>query len=456
MSSNNEHIFNDFANVRLAEDISASDVSITLVEGFVRQLEEGWSSGEEFYITLVDSAGNREVVKVTGISGNTLTVTRAQDGTSARAWYAGTLINQRLVADSIGEFWQKAAHRSIDYNPHGLLSAAFPGEKALQTGAQACHNRWWKNVGGTNWRLIAGTICANEYKNGDGYVFEYPTMKVFGGLQVGITYLVDNDEYDPDTWTSKADLPLPARHRHAGTTILSKAYAIDGDAGYYLGDNDEYQSDAWTSRADDPYGGSKRYAVAITLYDEGYRIGGYTGSYLRRNDKYTPPTDTWSVKTQMPTPTRENLAAIELEPYGYVFGGRTTGTSIPDTDEYDGVFDTWDSKTDVPYGSTGVRGLTAVPLLGIGYVFGGIDQGNTRLRDAQSYDPDTWTSKTDMPLPARNQPASNVYSDIAYLFGGEDGDFSYINDTDEYDPDTWTSKTNMAKNHGSAASASST
>ena len=37
------------------------------------------------YMTLEDSSLNTEVVKVTGISSNTLTIARAQDGTSARA-----------------------------------------------------------------------------------------------------------------------------------------------------------------------------------------------------------------------------------------------------------------------------------------------------------------------------------------------------------------------------------
>ena len=40
---------------------------------------------------------------------------------------------------------------------------------------------------------------------------------VYGGYSGG--YLQDCDEYSPDTWTSKTDMPSPGRHRSAASTI---------------------------------------------------------------------------------------------------------------------------------------------------------------------------------------------------------------------------------------------
>lgn len=171
MISNAEHIFNDFVNIRLLDDIFASDMTVRIVEGFARQIMEEWTSGDEIYLTFVDSAAKREIVKVTDISGDTLTVTRGQDGTAARAWYAGTLINQRVPNVNLERIMQKHIPRTVTEFPHGSLVPNYPGEKILYD------DRWWKasgTIGGadeTNWRLIAGTIDPDtEEYDEDGYV----------------------------------------------------------------------------------------------------------------------------------------------------------------------------------------------------------------------------------------------------------------------------------------------
>lgn len=56
-----------------------------------------------FYMTLEDSSLNTEVVKVTGISSNTLTIARAQDNTSARAFASGDKAELRLPAKALAD-----------------------------------------------------------------------------------------------------------------------------------------------------------------------------------------------------------------------------------------------------------------------------------------------------------------------------------------------------------------
>ena len=73
-----------------------------------------------------------------------------------------------------------------------------------------------------------------------------------------------------------------------------------------------------------------------------------------------------------------------------------------------------------------------------GYVYGGYD-GSSYLQDTDEYNPDTWSSKTNMPTPARGYLAASTISDKGYVYGG----YRNFQDTDEYNPDTWTSKSDM-------------
>ena len=56
------------------------------------------AAGDYFYLTLEDASLNREIVKVTARSGTTLTVTRAQEGTTARSFAQGDKAEMRLTA----------------------------------------------------------------------------------------------------------------------------------------------------------------------------------------------------------------------------------------------------------------------------------------------------------------------------------------------------------------------
>lgn len=170
MASNTTKIFNTFAQSRLTAAISNAQVTCELLDDPIH-LFPNWVSGTEFYMTLVDASANREIVKVTAISGSQLTIARGQGGSTARAWPIGTLIEQRPTKDDMSAFLQRAAFRTIAYNPNGVLTAIYPGEKVYQTDARACKKRWWKNVTGTKWQCIAGTICDGEVWE-NGYIIE--------------------------------------------------------------------------------------------------------------------------------------------------------------------------------------------------------------------------------------------------------------------------------------------
>jgi hypothetical protein len=92
--------FSNNAKTTLSSGITSSATSITVADGSVFPSISG---SEYFYVTLEDASVNIEIVKVTAVSGNTLTVVRAQDGTSARTFSNGDKCELRLTAAGLND-----------------------------------------------------------------------------------------------------------------------------------------------------------------------------------------------------------------------------------------------------------------------------------------------------------------------------------------------------------------
>jgi hypothetical protein len=83
----------------LASSITSSSTSITLTTGQGARFPS-LSGGDYFYATLVDTSNNLEIVKCTARSTDVLTVTRAQESTTARAYSTGDRIEIRITAQT--------------------------------------------------------------------------------------------------------------------------------------------------------------------------------------------------------------------------------------------------------------------------------------------------------------------------------------------------------------------
>jgi len=88
------------ASSTLAAAISASDTTLSVASGDAG-LFPTLAAGDWFPLTIIDSGGNMEVVRVTARSGAALTVTRAQEGTTAKAFASGTRCDLRLTAAAV-------------------------------------------------------------------------------------------------------------------------------------------------------------------------------------------------------------------------------------------------------------------------------------------------------------------------------------------------------------------
>ena len=93
-------VFTNNAATTLASSITnvATSISIASATNF-----PSLSGGDYFLATITQSGleSSWEIVKVTAISGTTLTVTRAQEGTTAQAWTSDSKLEIRLTAQGI-------------------------------------------------------------------------------------------------------------------------------------------------------------------------------------------------------------------------------------------------------------------------------------------------------------------------------------------------------------------
>jgi len=136
-------LFANNASALLAATISSSDTTIQLASGFGVNFPSP-TGNQYFDMTLEDDAGNIEIVKITGRSGDNLTMDsvadRAQDGTTAQAFTLNvTRCELRLVAIVVEEFLQKnggAMTGDIDMNTNSITDAVLDGASTQITAGE--------------------------------------------------------------------------------------------------------------------------------------------------------------------------------------------------------------------------------------------------------------------------------------------------------------------------------
>jgi len=142
-------LFANNATSTLAEPITASATTATLAAG-TGALFPNPTSGEYFVLTFLDAATQtiREIVWVTGISGDTITaMTRGQEGTTPTAYLAGDYAQSLITAGSL----QKISNVTQGITPLPVVGyefASLPAASGYAVGTQAfCENG--RNTGET-------------------------------------------------------------------------------------------------------------------------------------------------------------------------------------------------------------------------------------------------------------------------------------------------------------------
>jgi hypothetical protein len=116
-------ILKNNATSTITTAISASDVGLAVSAG-TGSLFPTLGASDYFYATLVSSGGTYEVIKVTARVGDTMTIVRAQEGTTAQSFVSGSRIEVRVTAASITDMVDEHDQASeISFAPTGSVSA---------------------------------------------------------------------------------------------------------------------------------------------------------------------------------------------------------------------------------------------------------------------------------------------------------------------------------------------
>ena len=97
-------LFSNNAVTSLASYISSTSTTMTLATGtgaLFPEIKEG--SGDYFYVTVLNTSGSFEIVKVTARTADLCTIVRAQDNTHALNFPQGSTVEQRVTAGSLND-----------------------------------------------------------------------------------------------------------------------------------------------------------------------------------------------------------------------------------------------------------------------------------------------------------------------------------------------------------------
>jgi len=214
--------------------------------------------------------------------------------------------------------------------------------------------------------------------------------------------------FDPTTniWTRKADVPV-ALQNLALAAVNGKIYAIGGDE--FRSTNFEYtpETNAWRTLS--AMLTARQHIDCGIFENKIYVMGGLTSweTITKKNEVYDIVTNTWSVKTDIPS-LRNNAAIVTLDSLIFVIGGAGTPgdvwANIPTVESYNIKTDKWTNKANLPYplfkpGAVTVKN-TIVVLGGVATINGKDVNINKTL--VYKRETDKWIESTPFPLPEGN------------------------------------------------------
>jgi N-acetylneuraminic acid mutarotase len=277
-----------------------------------------------------------------------------------------------------------------------------------------------------------GAAMPTKRSEVSGVAFENNVYIIGGADEKGTTDLVEVYDIDSDSWSIASR--LPEKRDHTGAAIHSgKIFVVGGFDENGKSTNSLFiydtSTDKWKRGMDMP---TARGALAAQFVNGTlYAIGGDAtvlydnrGLYnpqgvVTANEAYDPDTDSWTIKSPMPT-ARDHLSAATIDEKILVIGGRQPeiGPLFKDVnvnEMYDPLSDSWVSLKPLP---TNRSGSAAASVDGNVYVFGGESTKRT-FSNNEKYNPktDLWSQEPSIPTP-RHGLAAVVVDYKVYLIAG--------------------------------------
>ena len=306
---------------------------------------------------------------------------------------------------------------------------------------------------------------------------------VGAGRQASETPLVSDTQgnslrFSTAQWTQKTDMPT-VRSDFSTCVVDGKIFVIGGSLRLKM---DEYgdqslstvemydpETDTWEGKANMP---TVRSNVSVSVVDgKIYAIGGSKlkkyqvprgfgteSEELPTVEMYDPATDTWTQKTDMPTPRKTKTCVVDGKIYA--IGGwspNSEQSKLEIVEVYDPTTDTWAKAQSMNH----ARCSAAISVVnGEIYAIGGIGWPPNRdpsgrylssryLSNVEVFNPKTnqWREKTEMSVPKAAHSTSVIDGKI-YVMGGyfqEDRTSKILSAIEIYDPatDRWTQESDM-------------
>lgn len=170
----NPFVFANFLETELLEDITAGALTLHIPVAQAAKLPLYASSTQDARLVLWDGTNDPEIVKVTdNPQTGYLTVTRAQESTTSRAWPAGTQVVCALTAELINSALQAYFDHLTVLNANflkltgGTLTGALILSGDPTTALQAATKQYADSVIGDKLPLAGGTMLGSINMNGN-------------------------------------------------------------------------------------------------------------------------------------------------------------------------------------------------------------------------------------------------------------------------------------------------
>lgn len=197
-------LFKNNATALLAASISTSGTTLVLAAGTGIKFPV-LTGSDFFYGTIYDSAGNYEIVKVTARASDSLTIVRAQEGTTALAFSSGNAFAQRLTAAGLNDFAQKSVDNTFSgnntfsgtntYTTSNTFSGTFVAANPTFTGTVTVPTPTTgdSTTKAASTAFVTGAIVTATGSLGTMSTQNKTAVDITGGTVVGITDLAVTD-----------------------------------------------------------------------------------------------------------------------------------------------------------------------------------------------------------------------------------------------------------------------
>jgi polygalacturonase len=268
------------ASGTLATAISASDTGIALTTGDGAEFPT-LGAGDYFYATITSSGGTQEIVKATARSGDSLTIVRAQEGTTALGFPVGSRVELRVTAASVNDRVDEAE----------LLTTTLQSGLAAATGASLVGflQAGTSAVARTTQAKLRETVSVKDFGAvGDGVMDDTAAIQAAAIAASGAklffpegTYIGQNIPLPADIQLfgnatlklkAEASLTFEPYFRLTGANVSFDGLTFDGNRANQPADG---FSDAWNTGSNGT-GKSNRSSILADNYLTGYSIENIT------------------------------------------------------------------------------------------------------------------------------------------------------------------------------------